>query len=140
LTAAEGCLPPVSEIEAASLRMSSRPLFALQALVLLTRGAVQEALALAERAASGQEPTSMMPLSRSIVLLAHAECLHAAGRNPEACEAIRTARDRLRRVADGLDDATMREGYLTNIGPNARTLALAKEWLGEQTSSPGTIA
>jgi hypothetical protein len=34
-------------------------------------------------------------------------------------------------VAATLDDAELRGSYLTGVRPNARSLALAKEWLGE---------
>ena len=58
----------------------------------------------------------MMPAYRSLVLLTYAECLRAAGRNDESLDAIRIARDRLRRIASGFADGTISGGMLPKIG------------------------
>ncbi len=129
--AAERCLPSLSEVDA-TMPIFHQVMHALHAQVLLARGAVGEALALAERAATGHKESPMSPTHRSIVLLSHAECLRAAGREMEANGAIRTARDRLLRHAGGFDDGATRHAYLTNHEPNRRTIALAREWLGEE--------
>jgi hypothetical protein len=128
---AEKCLPNASEVDTLSLPILHRPMLALHALVRQARGALEEAVALAGRAAIGQERSPMRPLDRSHVLLTHARCLKAAARHAEADEAIRLARDRLNRMANGFSDVSTRDGYLMELQPNARTLALAKEWLRE---------
>ena len=125
------CLPPVGDPLNRSLPMHRQGLLALHAAALLARGAAEEALPLAEKAASGQERLPMRPIDRSRVLLIHAECLHAVGREVEARAALRSARDRIIRNANGFDDPSLRTAYVTNHEPNRRTLALAEQWLHE---------
>ena len=54
----------------------------------------------------------------------------ALGRRDEATAAIRAARDRIVSTAGRLTDPEDRASWL-GVDANARTLALAKEWLGE---------
>jgi hypothetical protein len=123
------CLPPVNDIEVASLPWDRGPMYALHARVLLALGDTAEAVSLAERAAVGSEKSAMTPYWRSLVLLTHAECLHSAGRIAEAHAAIRRALDRLIRNAAGFEDEVARKRYLTNLPHNRRTMELARDWL-----------
>jgi tetratricopeptide (TPR) repeat protein len=94
------------------------------ALVNLMRGRPAEALAFIESA-----PDAGWPSNRSTRGLARAEALHAVGRTDDARRAIRDARDRILRIAAGLEDAALQHSFTTIIAANARTLALAREWL-----------
>jgi eukaryotic-like serine/threonine-protein kinase len=68
---------------------------------------------------------------RDPLLLRHALALHGAGQLDAAREAIRIARQDLLAVAAKIPDESVRNSYLENIAPNAETLKLAREWLGE---------
>jgi eukaryotic-like serine/threonine-protein kinase len=57
--------------------------------------------------------------------------LHATGDLGAARAAIAEARDRLLAVAGKIDDPTYRRSFLEQVSANARTLALARAWLGE---------
>src|SRR5262249_58212170 len=67
----------------------------------------------------------------SSVLLVHAEALAAAGEKAAACAAIAAARARLDARARRILDPTRRSGFLGRGPDNARTLELAREWVGE---------
>jgi hypothetical protein len=114
--------PVMSTVEAVAL--------AALALVALHRDEPADSLALVERglrtATSGQR---ILP-TESLLHLVRAEALHALGRTPDAHAAIREARDRVLGIGATLEPDD-RMSWLTNVNPNARTLALAKEWLGE---------
>jgi hypothetical protein len=62
---------------------------------------------------------------------AHAEALHATCDHAAACAAITEARERLLAAAAGIDDHSRRTTFLENVPENARTLLLARAWLGE---------
>ncbi|WP_437479358.1 protein kinase [Sorangium sp. So ce1014] len=64
----------------------------------------------------------------------YAEALHASGDAEAAREVIRAARDELLARADRIGDPAFRRGFLENVSANARTLALARAWLGEGPS------
>ena len=59
-----------------------------------------------------------------------AEALFAHGDRAGAEAAIRAARDRLDERAARIGDAALREGFLRRVPDNARTLELARAWLG----------
>ncbi|HEY8087326.1 MAG TPA: serine/threonine-protein kinase PknK, partial [Polyangiaceae bacterium] len=65
------------------------------------------------------------------VRLVRAEALHASGRADAATDAIRVARDRLLANAGKIASEEMRRSFLERVPTNARTLALAREWLDE---------
>jgi hypothetical protein len=94
------------------------------ALVALRRGQAGEALSLAQRGLDASARVGS-PRDVSILLLARAEALTASGRVADGASALGEARDRLLRIAGSFDDPALRASYLTLIGPNARTLALA---------------
>jgi eukaryotic-like serine/threonine-protein kinase len=94
---------------------------------LAAAGRHEEALAAAARADTRQ---TQPPLYPTLLALARCEALMATGRRDEAMAAIRAARDRIVATARGLTDAEDRASWL-GLQTNARTLALAKDWLGE---------
>jgi tetratricopeptide (TPR) repeat protein len=63
--------------------------------------------------------------------LAHAEALRGMGRIDASCEAIEIARDRVLDLAARISDGAWRASFLERVPENARTLALAHEWLAE---------
>jgi hypothetical protein len=106
---------------------------AIIAAVLGRQGNHAEALAVAIRglhvAQSGAHSDA-----RTQLALTRAESLHALGRFDEARDAIRSARDRILKIATDFEREAMpdlRESWLGNVSENVRTLELARAWLGE---------
>jgi len=64
------------------------------------------------------------------VQLARAEALHATGAHDAARHAIAGARARLLAIAGRIADPDHQKSFLENVPENARTLALARAWLG----------
>jgi hypothetical protein len=102
--------------------------------VAMARGQWEEALRLGER---GLKMTTRVinPLTESHLRVGRALALHALGREEDARAAIRTARDRILKIASTLHEPDLREAYLHNLEPHVRTLELAREWLGEEEHS-----
>jgi hypothetical protein len=97
----------------------------------LAQGRVEDALATAEDAAARCEAMGGCGLFRgAFVRLARAEALHATGAHAAARRAIEEARARLLVIADRIADAAYRQSFLAEVPENARTLALARAWLG----------
>ncbi len=67
----------------------------------------------------------------AFVRLAHAEALHATGAHDAARRAITDARARLFTIAGRIADPAYKTSFLEDVPENARTLALARAWLGE---------
>jgi hypothetical protein len=67
----------------------------------------------------------------SFLRLVHVESLDAVGRREAARAALMEARDRLLSIAARIGDPAYRESFLENVPENRRTLALAREWLGD---------
>jgi hypothetical protein len=67
----------------------------------------------------------------AFVRLAHAEALHATGALDAARAAIAEARAHLLAIAGRIAEPAYRQGFLEDVPENARTLALARAWLGE---------
>ena len=65
----------------------------------------------------------------SIMYLTHAEALWASGARDDALAAIRFARDRIEGLAARITDPALRRSYREAVEENARTIALAAEWL-----------
>jgi eukaryotic-like serine/threonine-protein kinase len=85
--------------------------------------AAEEGIGLARSAA-------VYPHVRAALLLTRAEALMALGREDEAREAIRVARDRLLRIHATVPD-DLKHGYLSGLRAHRRTIELAHQWLGE---------
>jgi eukaryotic-like serine/threonine-protein kinase len=66
-----------------------------------------------------------------LVRLVWAEALEATGDHAAACQAIAEARTALFAFADRITDAELRRGALITVPEHARTLALAREWIGD---------
>jgi hypothetical protein len=98
----------------------------------LAQGRAGEALAAAEEAVARCTTMGGCGMFRGgFVRLAHAEALHATGAHDAARHAIADARTRLFAVADRIFDPVYKTSFLENVPENARTVALARAWLGE---------
>ena len=100
--------------------------------VLLTRGKAEEALRVAGQAHESLELAGQVEDGGQLIRLVYAEALAASGRHAEAHAAIRRARDALLDAARPIQDPGSRQSFLDNVPENARTLALAVEWLGPE--------
>ncbi len=101
------------------------------AMVALHRGQPSDALAFAERGWKASASGVRWLQSESKLNLVRAEALRTLGRTQDAADAIREARERILGIAATLDDPGLRASYVTKVAANARTLQLAREWLGE---------
>jgi tetratricopeptide (TPR) repeat protein len=101
---------------------------AAQALAHIARGQHAEALAAADLGLATAVRGCFLR-DGSILRLARAEALRGLDRQAEAREAIGAARDYVMRIADTFDQPELREAFLTGIEANARSVALAHEWL-----------
>ncbi|WP_437640990.1 serine/threonine-protein kinase [Sorangium sp. So ce854] len=97
---------------------------------LLHLGRAGEALAAAARARALLDEVGVEE-GESVVRLVHAEALWACGHGAEAAQAIAAARARLLERAAKIRDEVFREHFLERAADNARTLELARAWLGE---------
>ncbi|MCC6552549.1 MAG: hypothetical protein IT372_05930, partial [Polyangiaceae bacterium] len=98
---------------------------------LLAQGRAGEAMAAAGEGMRLLEELGRIEGGESLVRLAYAECLFAAGARERARDAIRAAREQLLRRAARIAEPAFRQRFLERIRENARTLALAREWAGE---------
>jgi eukaryotic-like serine/threonine-protein kinase len=119
---------------AVELQKSTPPLrafsAALLARALLALGRTTEALEAARDALALLESVGAEE-GESLIRLVHAEALDASGSRPEALAAIASARDNLLARAARISDPLWRESFLCKVPDNARTLELARRWLGE---------
>jgi hypothetical protein len=110
-------------------------LLATLAQLRLAQGRAAEAAATAGDAVARAEALGGYGLFRGGSLrLTRAEALHATGDREAARAAIAEARARLLAVADTIADPAYRASFL-EVPENARTLALARAWLGEPVRS-----
>jgi hypothetical protein len=65
-----------------------------------------------------------------VIRLAYAEALFEAGDRVGAREAIASAKERLTDRAARIQDPELRKSFLERVPENARTMALAREWIG----------
>jgi eukaryotic-like serine/threonine-protein kinase len=100
---------------------------ALRAHLLLADGRIAEALADA-RVAIEPLPRDDSCHEEALVRLTWARALDAAGDRAAARVAIGAARDRLLARAARISDPARRASFLANVGDNAGTLALARDW------------
>jgi tetratricopeptide (TPR) repeat protein len=103
--------------------------FSALARIELARGSPDRAIEFVEHGFAAAHAS--LPLEKAFLHLLRAEALHALGKPDQARIAIRDARDRVLRMAATLADPASRARYLSDIDANVRTLALAREWLGE---------
>jgi eukaryotic-like serine/threonine-protein kinase len=119
--------------DASQLRVSTQGTLAQ---VLLDRNRPEEALHWARSAERVLEEIGMVEEREIAVRLVLAEALAACGEATAAREKLALARDRLMVLADRIDDENLRRCFLTKVPENARTLALAAQWL----SGPASVA
>ena len=109
----------------------------------LAQGRAEEALAAAGDAVARCEEMGGCGMFRgAFVRLAHAEALHVTGAADGARRAIDDARARLLATAARIPDPAYRQAFLEGVPEHARTLALARAWVGEPPqigSSSGVV-
>jgi hypothetical protein len=101
---------------------------AILAQALLAQGRVPEALEAARDAHERLVALGGIDDGESIISLAWAEALSAAGDQAGARAAIAQAKSRLLERAAKILDPAARDGFLTRVPENARTLACAADW------------
>jgi eukaryotic-like serine/threonine-protein kinase len=106
------------------------------AAALLAQGRTAEALAAAEDAMQQYQALGAFGFRGTYARLIHVEALEATGDHARACSALAAARDRLLIQAAKIGDLAVRRGFLENLPENARTLALARQWLGGGNRDP----
>jgi eukaryotic-like serine/threonine-protein kinase len=105
----------------------------------LAQGRAGEALTAAEEAVSRCATIGGCGMFRgAFVRLAHAEALHATGAHDAARRVIADARTHLRAIAGRIADPAYQRSFLEHVPENARTLALARAWLGEPDAEQPT--
>ncbi len=102
--------------------------YATLARVELARGRTAAALEAAGEAHALATSPGGIEEGESLVRLAWAEALDAAGRREEAAAAVASAADRLLARAARIADADRRARFLGVVPENARTLELAAQW------------
>ncbi|MBK9266513.1 MAG: protein kinase [Polyangiaceae bacterium] len=136
LDAAESELLSVAEIDTAEPYLRLWYL-AVMARLRLAQGRAEDARDIAELAFSQSIACGMGYCNRhALLLLVRAEAHHALGNLDAARDAIREARDDLLRRAAFIPDSEpeVRRSFLENIPDHRRTLELAREWLGDDSS------
>jgi tetratricopeptide (TPR) repeat protein len=106
------------------------------AAALLAQGRAAEALTAARDAMHQYEALGAFGFRGAYARLVHIEALEATGDHAGACRALSAARDRLRIQAARIGDHALRRRFLEDLPENARTLALARQWLGEGDTAP----
>ncbi len=89
------------------------------------------ALEAAEHALDLLEAMGGIEEGESLVRLVVAEAKHAVGDQEGASSAIAAAQGRLLTRANAISDPAFRKSFLRDVAENARTLSLARDWLGE---------
>ncbi|XXX72924.1 protein kinase [Sorangium sp. So ce134] len=107
--------------------------------VLLAAGRAEGALEAADGAAALAAPIiaaqGHLEEGESQIYLVRAEALAACGARGEARRAIALARGRLLKRAASIANPAWRASFLENVPEHARTLALARAWLGEASAN-----
>jgi len=135
LDEAEAALP-VARAATAAMHVNDQWARAVTAELRLRQGRAAEALSEAEEALARVRASGVVGLNHAALLSAHAEALHATGEIERARDAIRDARDAILARAARIGDPAYRQTFLENVRANARILALAREWLGEDAPVP----
>jgi hypothetical protein len=101
----------------------------------LTQGRAAEGLAAAEEGLARYEAMGACGFFRGAFLrLVHAECLFSMESHEAARTAILAARQKLLVNADKIDNPEHKKAFLESVPENARTLELARRWLGEDAA------
>jgi len=102
--------------------------FATRARVRLATGDVEHALQDAATAVGGLAALDQVVEGESLIRLAWAEALFAAGRVADARQAILEARRSIDERALRIDDEELRRSFSSGVPENARIIELAREW------------
>jgi hypothetical protein len=101
------------------------------AAALLAQGRAADALVAAEDARAQYEAVGAFGYRGAYARLVHVEALEATGDHAAACRALAAARDRVIGNAGKIGDPELRRSFLEAVPENARTLALAAQWLAD---------
>jgi len=117
--------------------LTSQPLehmaaMATLAAAYLAQGRAAEALVAATEAMAHYEALGAFGFRGAYARLVQVEALEATGDHAGAARALSVARDRLRIRAARIGDLALRRRFLEDLPENARTLTLARQWLGER--------
>lgn len=102
----------------------------LKAKLLLARGCASEAAREADAVLAIAREAGVYDVRHADLLLTRAEARTAAGETDAAREAIREARADVLAGAEKIEDPAYRQSFLERVSTHARTLSLAREWLG----------
>jgi len=121
----------VDEAAQAAPQLAANPPARAMALAVLARahlatGDEAEALTIAREAYTLLESLGGLDEGEMLVRLGYAEALAANGRGEESRALAAVAAERLRRLAERLDDPALRASYLDAVPENAALLALAE--------------
>lgn len=100
------------------------------AAVRLAQGRTVDALAAAQEAMGREEPPPMRRIHEPFIRRIYVEALAAAGDHEGARAALVVARARVLEIATRIGDPALQRTFLEDAHSNARSLALAEEWLG----------
>ena len=104
----------------------------LLAEIRLAQGRAREALETTDQAIGMISASGLQHYAgHAGLLLTRAQIFDAMEDRAAACSAIRIARDDLLARAAGIADPEARRSFLECITTHARTIALAKDWIGE---------
>lgn len=101
------------------------------AAALLAQARAADALAAAGDAMAQYEALGAFGYRGAFARLVHVEALEATGDHPAACRALAAALDRLVLQAGKIGDPALCQSFLEVVPENARTLALAAQWLAD---------
>ncbi|AUX48078.1 uncharacterized protein SOCE26_096060 [Sorangium cellulosum] len=124
------------EVRAAGAPARMPPFFrsvrlSLLAEIRLRQGRAAKAVELAREALALERSTAgFFVLRQEVVPVLLVEALHASGEVDAAREALREARAELLARADRIADPAYRRSFLENVTARARTMNLARAWLG----------
>jgi tetratricopeptide (TPR) repeat protein len=107
-------------------------IIALHTRILLEQGRAEEALAVAEAGVREMERLGLEGYGEIDLRLSLAEALHAVSRVEDARAVLKDTIPRLKKRLDDIPEPAARERYLANVPANARVVALARAWLGDE--------
>jgi eukaryotic-like serine/threonine-protein kinase len=102
--------------------------------ILLDLGRAAEAVEIGEEAVQHLERLGVAGHGELDLRVALAEARHAAGQVDAAHALLADVIPRLKKRLDDIPEPAARERYLTNVPLHARLVALAKAWLGLDSS------
>ena len=127
----DGAEREIQAAQAMAMPLDQPGMLATLSALRLAQGRPVEALAAAEDAMARSAAMGGCSLFRAAcVRLAHAEALHATGAHDDARRAIADARARLLAISGKIPEPSYRTSFLESVPENARTLTLARAWLG----------